>query len=445
MGRLLRSLFFDYGMLGVLILLCLVCSLATIARQQPLDWWTADALAAKIADQHPGGAAIVVGLANDEERAFVAAAAEGLRQRGLTVVAAINGLPSETKATIKNAIVRGQRIDVAVSSLGASTQTVLEPQGYGSPLVETMHVEAPKAYYWPTFLLAGNLMNIVEQVSIIAIVAIGMTMVIISGGIDLSVGSIMALASVIVAALILKLGGSGWIQTINMWLACLLTIAVCGLIGMFNGVMVTRFRVPPFIVTLSLMMGGSGLAYIISEISDSDPGYNLPVPTQFMMLGHGRLLGVPLTVLLMLVLYGIAHVVLSRTVFGRHLYAVGGNDQAAHLSGIRIARVRTIAYVICAALAGLGGIIPTSIFSAGDPRTGAQYELMVISAVVVGGTSLSGGEGKIANTLIGSLIIAVIRNAMNLAQLTDKKQMVVLGAVILGAVLFDRLKRGKQT
>ena len=304
-----------------------------------------------------------------------------------------------------------------------------------------MHVVAPRAYYWPTFLLAGNLMNIVEQVSIIAIMAIGMTMVIISGGIDLSVGSIMALASVIVATLILQFGGSGWVQTANMWLACLLTIGLCSLIGAFTGMMVTRFQVPSFIVTLSLMMSGSGLAFIISE---NEKGYKLPVPSQFMALGHGSLLGIPLTVLLMLVLYGIAHVILSRTVYGRQLYAVGGNERAAFLSGIRVARVKTIAYVLCAALAGLGGIIPTSIFSTGDPLTGAQYELMVISAVVVGGTSLSGGEGKIANTLIGSLIIAVIRNAMNLAQLTDKKQMVVLGMVILGAVLIDRLKRGRE-
>lgn len=441
MGRTLRSLFSEYGMLGVLLFLCLACSLATISQQQPVDAWTADALAAKVAGKHPGGAAIVVGLDNGEERKFVAAVAEGLKQRGVTVVAAVNGLPSDTKEAIKGAVARGQPIDVAVSSLGASTQTVLQPQGYRSPLVEKMYVEAPRAYYWPTFLLAGNLMNIIEQVSIIAIVAIGMTMVIISGGIDLSVGSIMALSSVIVATLILNFGGSGWMQTVNMWLACLLTIALCGLIGAFNGVMVTRFQVPPFIVTLTVMMSGSGLAYIISESSDNKTGYNLPLPGQFSALGHGRLLGVPLTVLLMFVLYGMAHVVLSRTVFGRHLYAVGGNDQAALLSGIRTARVRTIAYALCAALAGLGGIIPTSIFAAGDPRTGAQYELMVISAVVVGGTSLSGGEGKIANTLIGSLIIAVIRNAMNLAQLTDKKQMVVLGMVILGAVLIDRLKR----
>ncbi len=441
MGKMLRTLLSNYGMLGVLLLLCVACSLATIARQQPTDRWTADALAAKVAEQHPGGAALVVGLPNDGERAFVAAVAEGLEQRGVKVVAAVNGLPSDTREDIQRAIANGERIDVVVASLGASTQTVLEPKSYASPLVEKMHVVAPRAYYWPTFLLAGNLMNIVEQVSIIAIMAIGMTMVIISGGIDLSVGSIMALASVIVATLILQFGGSGWVQTANMWLACLLTIGLCSLIGAFTGMMVTRFQVPSFIVTLSLMMSGSGLAFIISE---NEKGYKLPVPSQFMALGHGSLLGIPLTVLLMLALYGLAHVILSRTVYGRHLYAVGGNERAAFLSGIRVARVKTIAYVLCAALAGLGGIIPTSIFSTGDPLTGAQYELMVISAVVVGGTSLSGGEGKIANTLIGSLIIAVIRNAMNLAQLTDKKQMVVLGMVILGAVLIDRLKRGRE-
>ena len=441
MGNKLRSLFVDYGMLGVLLLLCVACSLATIAKQQPTDSWTADALAAKVAREHPGGTTLVVGLANEGERAFVAAVEEGLSRRGMKVVAAVNGLPSETKEAIKRAIAKGERIDVVVASLGASTQTVLEPKGYGSPLVEKMHVEAPRAYYWPTFLLAGNLMNIVEQVSIIAIMAIGMTLVIISGGIDLSVGSVMALASVIVATIILKLGGSGWPQTVYMWLACLVTIGLCGLIGVFTGVMVTRFQVPPFIVTLSLMMSCSGLAFIISE---NEKGYKLPIPSQFMALGHGKLFGVPLTVLLMLVLYGIGHLVLSRTVYGRHLYAVGGNERAAFLSGIRVARVKTLAYVACAALAGLGGIIPASIFSTGDPLTGAQYELMVISAVVVGGTSLSGGEGKIANTLIGSLIIAVIRNAMNLAQLTDKKQMVVLGMVILGAVLIDRVKRRRQ-
>ena len=442
MGNKLRSLFFDYGMLGVLLLLCLACSLATIAQQQPTDGWTADRLAGRVAGEHPGGAALVVGLPNEGERAFVAAVEKGLTQRGVKVVDAVNGLPSETKGAIKGAIARGERIDVIVASLGASTQTVLEPKTYNSPLVEKMHVVAPQAYYWPTFLLAGNLMNIVEQVSIIAIIAIGMTLVIISGGIDLSVGSIMALASVIVATIILKLGGNGWVQTANMWLACLVTIGLCGLIGAFTGVMVTRFHVPPFIVTLSLMMSCSGLAFIISE---NEKGYKLPIPSQFMALGHGKLLGVPLTVLLMLVLYGFAHLILSRTVFGRHLYAVGGNERAAFLSGIRVARVKTLAYVACAALSGLGGIIPASIFSTGDPLTGAQYELMVISAVVVGGTSLSGGEGKIASTLIGSLIIAVIRNAMNLAQLTDKKQMVVLGMVILGAVLIDRMKRGRKT
>src|SRR3954469_6846496 len=215
MGKRLRALFSDYGMLAVLLLLCLACSLATIAKQQPTDSWTADRLAAKVAAENPAGAALVVGLPNGDDRAFVAAVQQGLERRGLTVIAAENGQPEAIREAINNAVAAGQRIDVIASSLGASKLSVLEPQSYKSPLVEKMHVVAPEAYYWPTFLLAGNLMNIVEQVSIIAIIAIGMTMVIISGGIDLSVGSLMALASVTVATLILRLGGSGWGQTAN--------------------------------------------------------------------------------------------------------------------------------------------------------------------------------------------------------------------------------------
>src|SRR6185436_2260187 len=264
MGKMLRSLLTDYGMLGVLLLLCLACSLATIKQQQPTDRWTADRLAAKAAAEHPAGTAIVVGLDSNTERGFVEAVTQGLERRGLTVAAAVNGKPEQMGDAIRQAVAAGRRIDVIVSSLSTSEYTVLEPAKYKSPLVEKMHVVAPRTYYWPTFLLAENLLNIVEQVSIIAIIAIGMTLVIISGGIDLSVGSIMALASVIAATIILWLGGSGWMQAVNMWLACLVTIGLCGLIGALTGVLVTRFQVPPFIVTLSVMMSGSGLAFMIS-------------------------------------------------------------------------------------------------------------------------------------------------------------------------------------
>ncbi|HZL90612.1 MAG TPA: ABC transporter permease, partial [Pirellulaceae bacterium] len=276
------------------------------------------------------------------------------------------------------------------------------------------------------------------QASVIAIIAIGMTMVIISGGIDLSVGSLMALASVIAAILIREMSGE---KTAGTWLliaSSAAAIGVCGAAGAISGTMVTRLGVPAFIVTLSWMMIASGLAYILSDLQ------TIEVPVSYKVLGHGRWLGVPLPVVVMFGLYAVAHVVMTRSVFGRHLYAVGGNEKAAHLTGIRVAGVRTWAYVICGALAGLGGIIETSVYGRGDPQIGLAYELLVISAVVVGGTSLSGGEGKMLNTLIGSLIIAVIRNAMNLANLESNRQRVVLGLVILGAVLLDRLKRGRE-
>lgn len=437
MGKKIRIFLSDYGMLAVLLLLCLACSLATIARQQPTDTWTADRLAAKIAAQEPGVSALVVGLNNPEERAFVAALRSGLENRGISVVAALNGSPAETRKAIETALRGGKRIDVVAASLGASRQSVLERRLYPSPLAAKMHVVAPQPYTWPTFLMAGNLRNITDQVSVIAIIAVGMTMVILSGGIDLSVGSLMALSSVVAAVLMRE--WSAWLPPgVSMIVAGLLAILLCGGVGAFTGTMVTRCRVPSFIVTLSLMMAASGLAYVISDQQ------TIGVPEPFKNLGHGRLAGIPLPVVLMFALYLLAHLVMSRTVFGRHLYAVGGNERAAWLSGIRVAGVRTWAYIICAALAGLGGVIETSIFSRGDPRIGGQYELVVISAVVVGGTSLSGGEGRMFNTLIGSLIIAVIRNAMNLANLSSNWQLVVLGGVILGAVLVDRLKRGRE-
>ena len=436
MRKTIGVLLSDYGMLAVLLLLCLICSLATIAQQQPTDTWTADRLAAKIAEEEPGGSAVVVGLNSDEEKDFVEAVRSGLENRGLTVVAALNGSPAETRQAIEQAIEAGKRIDVVAASLGASSKSVLERRLYPSPLAAKMHVVAPQPYTWPTFLMARNLGNITDQVSVIAIIAVGMTMVIISGGIDLSVGSLMAFSSVLAAVLMRELGET-LPALLNMVLAGALATLVCGVVGAFTGTMVTRCQVPSFIVTLSLMMAASGLAFVIAEQQ------TIAVPEAFKQLGHGRLAGIPLPVLLMFGLYLLAHVVMTRSVFGRHLYAVGGNEKAAWLSGIRVARIRTCAYVICAALAGLGGVIETSIFGRGDPRIGSQYELVVISAVVVGGTSLSGGEGRIFNTLIGSLIIAVIRNAMNLANVSSNWQLVVLGGVILGAVLIDRVKRGR--
>jgi ribose transport system permease protein len=215
-------------------------------------------------------------------------------------------------------------------------------------------------------------------------------------------------------------------------------IIACGLSGAFSGFMITRFRIPPFIATLAMMQVAAGTAYIISQ---GRPIYQ--IPAGFIWLGRGLdpFLKIPIAVLLMVVLYVVAHVVMSRTTLGRYIYAVGGNEEAARLAGIRVKRVLMFVYTLCGMLAGLGGVLMASQLKSGAPTYGVTYELYVIAAVVVGGTSLSGGEGRILGTLIGALVIGVIQNGMNLTNVETYTQKVVLGLVILGAVLLDRLKQ----
>jgi ribose transport system permease protein len=284
--------------------------------------------------------------------------------------------------------------------------------------------------------LPNNLRNVANQISVIAIVAVGMTMVIITAGIDLSVGSLIALSAVVAAWLIARMGGEG-AGAGAMALGGLGGMVVCGLVGAFSGLVITRFRIPPFIATLAMMQVAAGLAYIISQ---GKPIYQLP--DGFVALGRGAdpLLGVPWAVILMAALYVAAHVVMSRTTFGRYVYAVGGNMEASRLAGIRVRAVLFSVYTLCGLLAGLGGVLMASQLKSGAPTYGLTYELYVIAAVVVGGTSLSGGSGRIFGTLIGAFIIAVIQNGMNLTNVESYTQKVVLGLVILGAVLLDGLK-----
>ena len=209
------------------------------------------------------------------------------------------------------------------------------------------------------------------------------------------------------------------------------------MVGLLSGVFITAFAVPPFIVTLAVMMMASGLALTLAK---EESIYQLP--ESFVWLGRGADLGgVPNAVVLMLLLYAAAHVLMSRTALGRYIYAVGGNAQAARLSGIRVERVLLFVYCLSGTLAGLGGVIMASQLKSGSPIYGQMYEMYVIAAVVVGGASLSGGQGKIFGTLIGAFIIAVIQNGMNLTGVPSRSQRIVFGAVILGAVLFDGLKK----
>jgi ribose transport system permease protein len=201
--------------------------------------------------------------------------------------------------------------------------------------------------------------------------------------------------------------------------------------------MIAFFGVPPFVATLGMMMVGSGLAYMLSG------GLSIyQLPDSFDWLGRGDdMLGIPNAVLLMVLLYLLAHILMSRTTIGRYIYAVGGNPEAARLSGVPVRKILLWVYAGCGALAGLGGVIMASQFKSGDPKYGLMYELYVIAAVVVGGSSLSGGRGKVFGTLIGAFIIAVIQNGMNLTGVQSYTQKVVLGLVLLLAVFLDMLKK----
>jgi ribose transport system permease protein len=426
----------DYGMLVVLLLLCLLFSLLTIREQHPAGTAAADALAEYITEHAPTGAKIMIAAQdNADDSLFVITLHRHLTERGYVVLQAVSGDP----AAIRNAF--GKATDSAlVPDLIATTTS-------SSPIVNTVKspfstlaavsIVTPPARRWPTFLLPDNLRNVANQITVIAIIAIGMTMVIITAGIDLSVGSLIALSAVVTAWLIGKMGGDTASAAI-MLLAGLGGMILCGATGAFSGLMITRFRIPPFIATLAMMQVAAGVAYIISQ---GKPIYQ--IPEQFTWLGRGAepLLKIPYAVILMVVLYLAAHFLMTRTTLGRYIYAVGGNLEAARLAGIRVRFVLFFVYTVCGILAGLGGVIMASQLRSGAPTYGLTYELYVIAAVVVGGTSLSGGEGRIFGTLIGAFIIAVIQNGMNLTNVETYTQKVVLGLVILGAVLLDRLKQ----
>ena len=439
--RVLSRIFADYGMLLVLLLLCICFSAATWQEQHPVDAAAAEQLAASISEQF-GDAARVLIVVRDtaDDAAFADVLAARLEEQRLDVVSVVKGQPIDVRRAIARVLDGGESIDVIACNHYTSIWDLFEGLGEKFPTLADTKIVKPESYHWPIFLNGDNLLNIANQIAVIAIIAVGMTMVIITGGIDLSVGSLIALSAVVTTLLIRDLAGAEMASSWGMMLCALGGILVCASVGAFSGSMVTIFRIPPFIVTLGMMLVASGLAYILATGESINE-----VPDSFIRLGRGAdLLGIPNAVVLMLVMYGLAHVLMTRMVLGRYIYAVGGNAEAARLSGISVRRVLMFVYTMAGALAGLGGVVMASQLKSGSPTYGQMYELYVIAAVVVGGTSLAGGEGKVLGTLVGALIIAVIRNGMNLTGVESYTQKVVLGAVILGAVLLDRLKRGRR-
>ncbi|WP_306550723.1 ABC transporter permease [Daejeonella sp.] len=281
----------------------------------------------------------------------------------------------------------------------------------------------------PQFLTVSNLTIIVTQVSINALLAFGVTFVIITGGIDLSLGSIVAVTGVTAAMLAHPDSYPVLIPIVMGLLAGLL-------MGAFNGFIITKSKIAPFIVTLGTMTIGRGLALILS---DGRPVSNLS--DSFNYLGSGTVLGIPILILIFILVFAVCSIILSKTVLGRYIYAIGGNEQAARASGINIDRVKLSVYSISGLLAGLAGILLASRITTGQPNAGAGFELDAIAAVVIGGTSTAGGRGTMAGTLIGVLLIGVINNGLDLLNVTSYYQQVVMGIIIIGAVVLDSLNQ----
>jgi ribose transport system permease protein len=421
-----------YGMVFVLLLLCAYYSFATLAEQHP----TGPEAAAQVSGMlQPNDSVAVIGGDSPDDVLFV----DAMKSRCANVRASLNGQPADARAAFERLQEKATKLDAIAVTPSVANWSVFDNLAAKFPALGTPRMLTPRSYRWPNFLKTDNLLNVANQIAVIAIIAIGMTFVIVTAGIDLSVGSLIALSAV-VAALLIRRQGAEHAGAFAMILGCLAAMALCMAVGTFSGLLITLCEIPPFITTLAMMLVASGLAYLLSE---GQSIYQLP--DSFIWLGRSTVFaGIPTAVVLMLVLYALAHVVMTRTLLGRYVYAVGGNREAARLSGVPVKSVFVLVYAVSGCLAGLGGVIMASQLKSGSPTYGNMYELYVIASVVVGGTSLSGGEGKVLGTLIGALIIAVIQNGMNLTGVESYTQKVVLGLVILGAVLLDRVKRNGQ-
>lgn len=285
----------------------------------------------------------------------------------------------------------------------------------------------------PHFLTLENIFAIGVQMAVIAIMAIGQMMVIISAGIDLSVGSVLALSGVIATMLI--------VSGLPMGLGIAVGTLVGGLCGLINGLLIAYGYIPPFIATLGMMGVARGVALLLTG---GVPIFGLP--PEFNFLGGGRILfGVPVPVVILIVLATLGHFTLTRTRFGRYVFAIGSNAEAARLSGINVRAVLTRIYTVEGLLCGFAGVLLASRLSTGQPTAGTGYELDVIAACVIGGASLSGGEGTVLGAIIGALIMGVLRNGCNLLDISAFWQQIAIGAIIVVAVFSDQYRKHKAS
>jgi ribose/xylose/arabinose/galactoside ABC-type transport system permease subunit len=286
---------------------------------------------------------------------------------------------------------------------------------------------------YETFLTAENLLNVLRQNSMLGLVALGMTFVILTGGMDLSVGSLLAAAAVVAAAL------SGY----GLALALVAAVAAATLLGFVNGLVIARARIQPFIVTLAMMIAARGLALAVTNERSVSVGRE--TAAAFGWLGRGHLGPLPVPVLIFAAAFAAGWLVLNHTRFGRHVYALGDNAEAARLMGLNVARVQVLVYALSGALAGLAGVILASRLGAGQPNAALGWELDAIAAVVVGGTLLTGGQGGITSTLFGVLLLGVVFNVFNLeGQISPWWQLVLRGVILLAVVVVQSRLNERQ-
>jgi ribose transport system permease protein len=288
------------------------------------------------------------------------------------------------------------------------------------------------------FLDPGNLTDILRQQAEIGIMALAMTLVIISGGIDLSVGSVLAFSATLVAVLLVR-WQPGLPPALQMPAAIAATLAACAFFGLLNGAIIDRLRIQPFIMTLAMMIGVRGLARRMTQNDNIDFGFGNDLPARFAALFSDKLLVIGLWIVVAVVFY----LLLERTVFGRYIRAIGENEKAAAYTGLPISRVKIIVYALCGLASGLAGVIHAARSHQGNPNDGVAYELDAIAAVVIGGTSLSGGKGSISGTIVGTLIMGILTNLLRLCLIDSNLELIIKAVIIVGAVWLQMERKSR--
>jgi len=310
------------------------------------------------------------------------------------------------------------------------------------PLVALLIMVIAMTFLSENFATSDNFFNVMRQVSVNLCISIGMTLVILTGGIDLSVGSVLALSGAVAAGLFkngMSLEGPGLFIGFTFWGSVFAALLIGAALGAFNGLMITRFKLPPFVATLGMLTIARGLTMLYTN------GFPITgLGESFSYLGTGWFTGVPMPVWIALIVVAFFAFFMKKTATGRYIFAIGGNEKASLLSGIKVNKVLLLVYTFAGVLSAIAGLLVTARLDSAQPNAGSGYELDAIAAVVIGGTSMSGGKGSIAGTVVGALIIGVLNNGLVLLNVSPFWQQVIKGFVIIGAVVLDKYGRKRE-